>query len=126
MAIERLYGGVDIENPWLSEKRPHAIVEMLLQPRQPGVLLDLVEAAPYRVLADHLAHAQQRRIDRVAAQCRHMRIAPVAGQHRQQHCPQNVPFARCVRAAEIQRATRTLLQELNEEWKLAQRRYPRR
>src|SRR3981081_1197846 len=62
-----------------------------------------------------------------------MRIAPVAGQHRQQHCPQNVPLARCVRATEIQRATRnpavkqsTLLHVLNEEWKLPKRRYPRR
>src|SRR3981081_1173922 len=62
-----------------------------------------------------------------------MRIAPVAGQHRQQHCPQNVPLARCVRATEIQRATRnpavkqsTLLHVLNEERKLAKRRYPRR
>jgi hypothetical protein len=62
----------------------------------------------------------------------HMRIAPVAGQHRQQHRPQNVPIARRVRAAEIQPATRdpavkqsTLFQVFNEEWKLAKRRYPR-
>ena len=33
MAVERLHGGVDIENPWLTEKRPRAIIEMLLQPR---------------------------------------------------------------------------------------------
>ena len=67
MPVERLHRGVDIENPRLAQKWPCRVIEMPRQPRQAGLLFDLVEAAPYGVLAHHFTHSQQRWIHRVAA-----------------------------------------------------------
>ena len=44
-AVERLHGGVDIEYPRFAQQRSRRVIEMLLQPRKPGALLDLVDAA---------------------------------------------------------------------------------
>jgi hypothetical protein len=92
-------------------------------------LIDLRQRLPQRIFADHFAHAEQRRVDRIAAQCRDVCIAPVPGQHRQQQGAQHVAFARRVRAGEQQRAIRhpaveqaALLEVLNEERQLPQRR----
>ena len=122
MAVERLDRGIDIENPRLGEQRPDAIIEMRLQPLHARGLIDLRQRPPQRIFADHFAHAEQRRIDRIAAQCRDVCITPVPGQHRQQQGAQHVAFARRVRAGEQQRAIRhpavkqaALLQILNEE-----------
>jgi hypothetical protein len=82
MAVERLDRGVDIEHPRLVEQRPHAVIEMRLQPLHAGAFLDLRQRPPQRIFTDHLAHAEQRRIDRIAAQRRDVGIAPVPGQHR--------------------------------------------
>ena len=82
MTVERLDRGIDIENPRLVEQRPHTIIEMCLQPLHARGLVDLRQRPPQRIFADHFAHAEQRRIDRIAAQCRDVRIAPVPGQHR--------------------------------------------
>jgi hypothetical protein len=81
VAVERLHRGVDIENPRLAQKRPRGVIEMPLQPRHAGKFFDLVEAAPDGVFAHYLIHPQQRRIHRVATQCRHVRITPMPGQY---------------------------------------------
>jgi hypothetical protein len=82
MAVERLDRGIDIKNPRLVEQRPHAIIQMPLQPLHAGGLVDLCQRPPQRIFTDHFAHAEQRRIDRIAAQRRDVRLAPVPGQHR--------------------------------------------
>jgi hypothetical protein len=127
MAVERLYGRVGIKNPRLRQKRPCAIIKMLLLPQEPGLLVDLVETSPNRVLAHDFFHAQQPRIDRVASQRRDVRIAPVAGQHRQKHRPEKVAFARCIRAREVHRTAcnptveqAALLRILDEKRQLAE------
>jgi hypothetical protein len=129
MTVERFHRRVDIEDPWFAQQRPGAIVELLLQPRPPGFLLDLAQGPTHRVLAHHLRHAEQRRIDRVAAQRRDVCVTPMPGQYRQHHRPQYVPLRRRVWARQIQRAPcnpaveqPALLQILNEKWQLAQRR----
>ena len=82
MAVERLDRGIDIENPRLVEQWPDAIIEMPLQPLHAGGLVDLRQRPPQCIFTDHFAHAEQRRIDRIAAQCRDVRVASVPGQHR--------------------------------------------
>jgi hypothetical protein len=128
VAVERLHRGVDIEYPWLAQKRPRGVIEVPLQPRHAGNLVDLVEAAPDSIFAHNLIHPQQRRIDQVAAQCRHVRITPMAGQNRQQHGAENVALGGRVRARVVQRAIRhpavkqrALLEELDEKRQLAER-----
>src|SRR5215831_5666900 len=130
MAVERFHRRVDIENPWFAQQRPGAIVELLLQPGSPRFRLDLAQCPTDRVLADHLGHPKQWWIDRVAAQRRDVGVAPMPGQHRQQHCSQYVPLRRRVRARQRQRAPRNpavkqpaLLQVFNEKRKLAKRGY---
>ncbi len=132
MPVERFDRGVDIENPWLAQERPSAIVELLLQPRPPGFLIDLAQSPPHRIFAHYPAHPEQRRIDRVAAQCGDVGIAPMPGQHRQHHRPQYVPLRRRVRARQRQRTPgnptveqATLLQIFNEKRELAQWRHRR-
>ena len=104
---------------------------MALQPAQPRLLLDLAEVAAHRVFAQHLAHAQQRRVDRIAAQ--RLGVAPMTRQNRQQHSAQQIALARGIRARERQWAVRdpaieqpALLQVLDEERQLAQWRHRRR
>src|SRR6516225_10204480 len=60
---------------------------MLLLPRKPGFLVDFVKSPPNRVLTHDLLHPQQGRIDRITSQRRDVRIASVAGQHRQSTVP---------------------------------------
>jgi hypothetical protein len=59
VTVERLQPRIDIENPRLAQKRARGVIEMPLQPIQPRLLFDLVEAAAHRIL---LRHSQQRRI----------------------------------------------------------------
>ena len=106
VAVERLDRRVAVENPRLAQQRPHRVVEMAVQPRCAVLRLDPLQAAPNRILARHLAHAQQRRIDPVAAQRRDVRIAPLPRESRQKHRSQDVPLRRRVRARVVQRAVR--------------------
>src|SRR5207245_2692073 len=106
---------------------------MALQPAQPRRFVDLAEVAAHRVLAQHLAHAKQRRVHRIAAQRRNVGIAPMTGQNRQQHGAKQIALARGIRAAERQWAVRypaieqpALLQVLDEERQLPEWRHRRR
>jgi hypothetical protein len=49
------------------------------------VLVDLVETAPHGILAHRFTHSQQRWIQRVATERRHVRVIPMVGQDRQEH-----------------------------------------
>ena len=133
MAVQRLDRGVDIQNPGLAQQRPHAVLQLLAQPPDPARLVNLAQRPPYRVLADHFLHPQQRRVDGIGAQRRDVRVPPVPGQHRQQHRAEHLALARCVRARQPQRTARhpavkqtTLLQVLDEKRQLAHRRHRRR
>jgi hypothetical protein len=130
MAIERFDRAVDVQHPRLAQQRRGAIVEMPLQPRQTGRFVDLRQTATHCILTHHLLHAQQPRVDRVAAQRRDMGIAMMARQNRQQHGSQQIVLGWRIRAAEGQRAIRhpageqsSLLQILDEKGQLAQRRH---
>jgi hypothetical protein len=76
---------------------------MLLLPREPGFLVDLVKPSPNRIRAHDLLHPPQRWIDRVTSQRRDVGIVPVAGQYRQKHRAKNVAFAWRIRAREVHR-----------------------
>jgi len=130
LAIQRLDRAVDVQDPRLAQQRRGAIVEMRLQPRQTGRFVDLRQTATHRVLTHHLLHAQQPRVHRVASQRRDMGVAIMARQNRQQHGSQQIVLGWGIRAAECQRAIRhpageqsSLLQILDEEGQLAQRRH---
>ena len=106
---------------------------MALQPAQPRRFLDLAEVAAHRVLAQHLAHAEQRRVHRIAAQRRDVGVAAMTRQNRQQHGAQQIALARGIRAGQRQWAVRhpaieqpALLQVLDKERQLAERRHRRR
>lgn len=106
---------------------------MALQPGQPWRFVDLAEVAPHRVLAQHLAHAKQRRVHPIAAQRRDVGVAPVTRQNRQQHRAKQIALTRRIRARERQGAVRypaieqpALLQVLDEERQLAEWRHRRR
>ena len=107
VAVEwRLDRGVAIQNPWLAQQGPHRVVEMALQRRRAVPRVDPFQAAPNRILARHLDHAQQRRIDPVVAQSRDVRIAPLSRECRQHHRPQDVPLRGRIRARVVQRTVR--------------------
>ena len=130
VAVKRLDRRVDVENPRLGQQRPHRIVEVAGEPARPRLGLDLVQPAPHRVFAHHSRHAQQRRVDRVAAQRRDVRIAPVSGQDRQNRRAQHIALRRRIRARVDQRAVRhqgiepaAQLQVFSKEGQVSERRY---
>jgi hypothetical protein len=105
---------------------------MTAQPSRAFGLVDRLEGAPHRVLADDLLHSQEFRQHGVAAQRRDMRITPVAGEHRQHRRAENVPPPWRVRAHIAQRTVGDegveqpgRLEEVDEERKLAKRRHRR-
>ena len=129
-AVKRLDRRIDVENPRLGQQRPHRLVEVAGEPARPRLGLDLVQPAPHRVLAHHSRHAQQRRVDRVAAQRRDVRIAPVSGQDRQNRRAQHIALRRRIRARVDQRAVRhqgiepaAQLQVFSKEGQVSERRY---
>jgi hypothetical protein len=52
MAIERLDRRIDVQNPRLAEQRLYAVAEMTAQPSSAFFLVDRLEPAPDRILAD--------------------------------------------------------------------------
>jgi hypothetical protein len=66
VAIQRLHRAVHVEDPWLAQQRRRAIIEVVLEPGPAGFVADLFQITAHRVLADHLAHAEQRRVNRIA------------------------------------------------------------
>jgi len=64
-AVQRLDCRVDIENPVLLQQLFVAAFEVSLEPVLARFFVDLLEGSPRRVFADQLAHAQQRRRERV-------------------------------------------------------------
>ncbi|MGD0109737.1 MAG: hypothetical protein ABSC06_37785 [Rhodopila sp.] len=74
-----------------------------------------------------MVRPEQRRVHRVAAQRGDVRVAAMAGQHRQHHGAKQVALLRGVIAGEKLRAVRhsaveqaALLQEVDEKWQLAE------
>jgi hypothetical protein len=107
LAIQRLDRGIDVQHPRLVQQRRNTVVEMALQPAQPRRFVELAEVAAHRVLAQHLAHAEQRRVHPIAAQRRDVGVAPVTRQNRQQHRAKQIALARRIRAAQRQGAVAT-------------------
>jgi hypothetical protein len=110
------------------QQRAVTKLQMVLQPGGAGGLLGLQERAAHRVLAQDPAHAQQLRVDPVGADRGDVRVATLAGQHRQQQRPQQVDVGRGVGRAPRQRALFHpgleefgRLEEFDEEGQLAQR-----
>ena len=133
MAVERLDRRVDVEDPGLGQERLHAKRQMTPQPGGPLGLVDRLEGAPDRVLADDLLHPQKFRQHRVAAQRRDMRVARMAGEHRQHRRAENFPLPGRVRAHVAQRTVGDegveqagRLEKVDGERKLAERRHRRR
>ena len=79
---------------------------MVATPHLALLLVDLAQAAPRRVLADHTLQSQKLRQYRVTAQRRHVGIAPMPSQNRQQHRAKYVPLGGRVRAAVVERTVR--------------------
>ena len=103
MTVKRLDRRIDVENSGLGDERLHAILKVLTQPDGPSRLVDRLEGATDRVLADNLLHPKELRQHGVAAQRRDMRVALVAGEHGKHRRAENVPLARRVRAQIAQR-----------------------
>ena len=129
-AVQRLDRRVGIEDPGLLQQWRHAVIEMRLQPIQARGFVDLRQCAAHRIFAHHLAHAEQGRVHRVAAQRRNVRIALMTGENRQQQRAEHVALARRIRTGERQWAVRhpaveqaTLLQVFDEERQLTERRH---
>src|SRR3954467_5378615 len=99
-AVQRLDRRVDIENPRLLQQWRHAVIKMSLQPIHARGFIDLRQPAAHRVLAHHLAHAEQGRVHRVTAQRRDVRIALMTGENRQQQRAEHVALARRIRTGE--------------------------
>jgi hypothetical protein len=83
----------------------------------------------HRILAENLAHAKQRRGDRIAAERGDVRVAPMARQNGEQHRAEQVASGGGIRAGERQRAVRHpgveqpgLFEVVDEEWQLPKRR----
>jgi hypothetical protein len=132
MTVKRLDRRIDVENPGLGEERLHAILKVLTQPGGAFRLVDRLEGAPDRVLADDLLHPQELRRHSVAAQRRDMRVALVAGEHGEHRRSHNVVSVGHVRTAVAQRTVghqgvkqSARLEEMDEERQLPKRRQRR-
>lgn len=132
MTVKRLDRRIDVENPRLGQQRLHAILKVSAQPDGPSGLVDRLEGATDRVLADDLPHPQKFRQHGVAAQRRDMRVALVAGEHGKHRRAENVPLARRVRAQIAQRTVgyqgveqSGRFEEVDEERQLPKRRHRR-
>jgi hypothetical protein len=106
---------------------------VVLQPGQAFGFANRCQAAANRSLADNLAHAEQRRVHRIAAQRGDMRVAAMPGQHRQQHGAEQVALLRRIRTGERKRTVRHpgveqpgLFEVVDEEGQLPERRDWRR
>ena len=64
---------------------------------------DAFQGIAQRVFGDHLVHAEQSGIDAIAADCRHVRIASVARQHRERPGPQHFRLGRRITTGVAQR-----------------------
>jgi hypothetical protein len=106
VAKERLDRGVDVQDPGLARQRPDAVVEMPRQPGEPRRLVDPGQRPAHRILAHHLAHAEQPRVDPVGAQAGDVGVAAMPRQHRQQHRAQHVAHLGRVGAGVGQRTVR--------------------
>ena len=78
VAVERLDGAVDVQDPWHAEHRLNARPQLPGQPRQPGALGDAFHRAAHHVLAHRARHAQQRWVQRIAAHRADVGVAPNA------------------------------------------------
>jgi hypothetical protein len=132
LAIQRLDGRIAIQNPRFAQHGRIDVLQTGLQPTHAGLLVQLRKPSSHRILADHFCHAQQFRIDTVAAQGIDMGVALMPGQYRQQYRAQHVALVRRVGAGPAQRALRdpvvkqaTDMQKFDEERQLAQRRHRR-
>ncbi len=132
VAVKRLDRRIDVEDPRLGQQRLHTILQVSAQPDGPFRLVDRLEGAPDRVLADDLLHPEEVRQNRVAAQRRNVRVAPVAGEHGKHRRAENVPLARRVRTHIAQRTVghegveqSGRLEEVDEERQLTKRRHRR-
>jgi hypothetical protein len=132
MTVKRLDRRIDVENPRLGQQRLHAILKVSAQPDGPSRLVDRLEGATDRVLADDLPHPQKFRQHAVAAQRCDMRVALVAGEHGEHRRAENVPLARRVRAQIAQRTVghqgveqSGRFEEVDEERQLPKRRHRR-
>ena len=83
VAVERLDGHINVQHPRLAEQRLDARAQLARQPAQTLGFIDALERPAHHVLAHHVGHAQQRRIERVPAQRVDVRIAPVPAQNGQ-------------------------------------------
>jgi hypothetical protein len=100
MAVDSLHRAVHVEHPWLAQQRRGAVVQMVLQPGQACGCANRRQAAAHRVLADNLAHAEQRRVHRITAQRSDVRVAPMSGQHGQHHSAEQVALGGGIRAGQ--------------------------
>ena len=132
MAIERLDRRIDVQDPGLGEQWLDAKCKMLAQPCRAFLLVDRLESAPYRILADDLFHAEQLGQDGVAAQRRDMGVTLVASEHGEHRRAENVALLRGVGTAVAQRTVDDegveqpgRFEEMDEERELAERRHRR-
>ena len=77
MPVEGLDGGVGVENPGGVEQRRDAVSQVRVQPRRAFRFRDALQGIAQGIFGDHFPHPQQAGIDSVAADRRHVGIAPV-------------------------------------------------
>jgi hypothetical protein len=58
MAVERLHRRVDVENVFLRQQWMRAQIDVPLQPLQARSLVDRLQRAAHRILADDLGHPE--------------------------------------------------------------------
>ena len=130
MTVKRLDRRIDLENPGLGQQWLHTILQVSAQPDGPFRLVDRLEGAPDRVLADDLLHPQELWQHGVAAQRRDMRVTPVASEHGKHRRAENLPPPRRIWAQIAQRTVGhqgveqpRRFEEVDEERQLPKRRH---
>jgi len=90
VAVERLDRAINVEHPRHAQHRLDARAQFAREPRETGAFVHALHRPPHHIFADGAAHAQQRRVERVAAHRVDVRRgeAPGAGQ-----CPQSTESA---------------------------------
>ena len=126
VAVEGLDRGVHVEDPRQVQHRGDGIADLPAQPCEPLLFVDAFHGGAHGILTDRALHAEEPRIDAVAAHAVDVGVAPVTVEDAQEHGAHDVAGAAAAIAGVVQRTVAHELippsasvQKLEEEDQLA-------
>lgn len=84
MAVKRLHGIVDVENPRQKKDRCDGFAILLFQPLKRSAFIHFFEGSAHDIFADCFTHAQQVWVHAIAPNGVDVNVAPMAIEHAEQ------------------------------------------